>query len=85
MIILKHKMYLTMTIFVLLQALVTMSVSGHCSSSTLTSPSLPSMLSRSDMLVKASVDKVRADHSATIRILEVFKGKHRNCEVHVHV
>lgn len=69
----KHNMY-TMAILFLLQVLVTVGVSGHCSSPTLSSPALASMLSRSHILVKASVEKIRADHSATIKIVDVYKG-----------
>ena len=73
MMLFKHNTY-SMAILFLLQVLVTVGVSGHCSSPTLSSPALASMLSRSHILVKASVEKIRADHSATIKIVDVYKG-----------
>ena len=73
MMVYKNKM-ISMIVLLVFTELVTVSVSRHCSSS-LSSPELASMLSRSHILVKASVDKVMTDHSATIRIEDIFKGK----------
>ena len=69
----KHIMY-SVTVFLVLKALMTGGVSGHCSSPSLSAPEVSSVLSSSHMLVKALVDRVRLDQSALIRIVKVYKG-----------